>query len=90
MKRKYGPSPAPQKTKENRIMKRKIAALFTTVFCFWLANASLLIAAEEVVQSEGPSPTVWAVPYILVIMAICLGFMVLVSPVRRDDKRRED
>lgn len=72
-------------------MKRKIAALACAIFSFMAVNAPLLaLAAKEVATSEGPKPTAWAVPYILVIMGICLGFMVLVSPVRRDDKRREE
>lgn len=72
-------------------MKRKITALMCAFFSFLTINAPLLaLAAEEAAKSEGPKPTAWAVPYILVIMAICLGFMVLVSPVRRDDKRRDD
>lgn len=61
-----------------------------SAFCAAGGFPLLALAQEAGKDEKSAGPTLWAIPYILVVLAIGLGIMVLCSPVRRDDKRRED
>ena len=77
---------------KNRLRNLVLRAI---LFSWTLGAYSLLLAAprEKVDNSAGVDKTgtsIWAVPYILVILVILLGVAVLCSPVRRDDKKRAE
>ena len=78
--------------------KHRISYLWmqVTIFCMALACSPWVEAAKKPAKMDNSaqikeaSSSVWAVPYILVILAIILGLVVLCSPVRRDNERRKE
>ncbi len=67
--------------------------MMRAVFCWLVMNAPLVALAAKTLEekkNDAATPTAWAPPYILVVLAIGLGIMMVVRPVRRDDKRREE
>ena len=66
------------------------------IFCTALAVSPWVEAARKVEKVRNSdaiqevSSSVWAIPYMLVILAIVLGLVVLCTPVRRDNERRKE
>jgi hypothetical protein len=72
-----------------RVMCRNVWIVLLSAAC-WAALVGSALAGEPTKDKEAAGASVWALPYMLVVLVLALGLLTVLKPTRRRERDKPE